>query len=276
MSSNFYTVNGHQMHVEVRGDSSLPTVVFLHGFTGSTSTWHNVLSILENQIHAVSIDLWGHGRSDSPKNITHYSMEQQVNDIEDVCQQLELKTFILIGYSMGGRIALGYAVSYPTRVKALVLESASPGLKIESDRLERQERDAKLAKRLQEESLSDFVDFWENIALFESQKSLSKEKRAAVRKERLNQNSIGLANSLLGIGTGSQPSFWNVITDVQKPVLLLTGELDEKFETIANVMKKSLPIAEHQTILQTGHALHVEKPEEFATIVKDYVKQIYN
>ncbi|WOV83399.1 2-succinyl-6-hydroxy-2,4-cyclohexadiene-1-carboxylate synthase [Sporosarcina jeotgali] len=273
MGSEWITVNGHSMHVQRTGEPSLPVIVFLHGFTGSLDTWNTIVSLMEGKAHTVAIDLWGHGRSDKPETSSDYSMEKQTRDLEQLFQQLELQSFILVGYSMGGRTALGYATSYPERIQRLVLESASPGLKTEAERFERRQRDAKLADRLLEEPFEEFVDFWESLALFDSQKSMSAEQIEAVRKERLNQDPKGLANSLMGIGTGSQPSYWNVLSDQLYPVDLITGSLDSKFENIALEMKNLFPNVSHFSVENAGHAIHVEKPEEFATIIDGIVKQ---
>ena len=67
---------------------------------------------------------------------------------------------------MGGRIALAYTIKYPERVTSLILESASPGLKTEQERIERREADELLAKKINSEGIPSFVEFWENIPLF--------------------------------------------------------------------------------------------------------------
>jgi len=177
---------------------------------------------------------------------------------------------------MGGRIALAYTHRYPKRVSSLILESASAGIKHESERLERQEADSKLSERIIREGIPLFVEFWENIALFNSQKRLSTEVRSAVREERLGQNVTGLANSLMGIGTGIQPSYWDKLHTVNIPVLLITGEIDTKFVNIAQEMLQYFPLAKHRTIKDAGHAIHVEKPTLFATMVKEHVTQVLN
>ncbi|MCM3757697.1 2-succinyl-6-hydroxy-2,4-cyclohexadiene-1-carboxylate synthase [Sporosarcina aquimarina] len=271
MGSEWISVNGHSMHVRRNGDPALPVVVFLHGFTGSIATWRTISSLLEGKVHTVAIDLWGHGLSDKPDNSSDYSMEKQTADLEQLFNQLGLTKFTLVGYSMGGRTALGYATSYPKRIHRLVLESASPGLKTETERSERKRNDAKLANRLLHEPYLDFVDFWENLSLFDSQKSMSKKQKEDVRKERLSQDPHGLANSLIGIGTGSQPSYWEVLTEQRYPVILVTGSLDSKFEAIALEMKILLPNVQHFSVKNAGHAIHVEKPEEFATIINEIV-----
>ncbi|WP_432352548.1 2-succinyl-6-hydroxy-2,4-cyclohexadiene-1-carboxylate synthase [Sporosarcina sp. A2] len=269
MSSEWIDVNGHSIHVQRTGNASLPTVVFLHGFTGSTATWNTVISLLDGKIHAVAVDLWGHGRSDCPENSSAYAMDHQTADLEQLFTELALEKFTLVGYSMGGRTALGYAITYPERIEKLVLESASPGLKTESERKDRKQRDANLAYRLLGEPLSDFMDYWENLALFDSQKSLPLFQQEEVRKERMSQNPKGLANSLVGIGTGSQPSYWDVLKIQTYPVVLITGSLDLKFETIALEMKSVLPNVAYYSVENAGHAIHVEKPEKFATILDE-------
>lgn len=264
---------GNFYHVEIRNPEKLETLVFLHGFTGSTKTWH---SVIEKWTDAkiVLIDLIGHGKSASPEALEAYSMDRQLEDLATLFNQLALDFFTLIGYSMGGRTALAYACRYPERLSGLVLESASPGLDSEQARKDRRTNDARLAERIVVGGLVNFVDAWENVALFASQKELSESVQQSVREERLAQHPVGLANSLLGMGTGAQQSYWQELEGLPLPVLLLTGRLDVKFEAIAQKMLERLPNAVHKTI-DTGHAIHVEKPVEFATIVREYLSLNY-
>ena len=232
------------MNVKICGDDSLPVIVFLHGFTGSVNTWHEITSLLGKQFKTVSVDLIGHGQSAVPDEVHRYSMEELLLDLEVLFETLALDKFTLVGYSMGGRAALGYTLNYPQRVTSLILESASPGLLTEEERTKRREWDRILANRILKEGVKPFVDFWENIPLFDSQKMLTKEKQLVIRNERLRQNAIGLANSLLGMGTGSQPSYWNDLKKINCPVLLITGEFDKKFVNIAREMKNNIPLLE--------------------------------
>lgn len=264
--------NGVRYHIEVTGDEARPVLVLLHGFTGSTATWHPVFEYWQD-FRVVAIDLIGHGKTDSPKDAKRYAMERQLKDLESIFRELKLSQFSLLGYSMGGRTALAYACEYPDRVGRLLLESASPGLELEADRKQRQEADARLAQDLLRDGLEAFVAKWENISLFDSQKSLPQSVREQVRQERLAQSALGISNSLLGMGTGSQRSYWDCLEDLKMPVLLLTGELDPKFYTIALRMQELLPNAEHR-IISAGHAIHVEKPAEFATMVMEQLIRI--
>ncbi len=271
MCEDIVQVRGNRLNVRSFGCDSLPVIVFLHGFTGSVETWQPVFQYLQGRFKMIAVDLTGHGKSAVPIEPECYSMNEQIADLEELFDQLGLETFALVGYSMGGRIALAYTIRYPKRVKALILESASPGLKTELERAERRETDQKLAEKILTEGLLAFVNFWESIPLFDSQKKLSVERQKMIRQERLSQSETGLANSLLGIGTGSQPSYWNNLSSITLPVFLVTGEIDMKFVNIAREMEKYLPTVDHQTIKGAGHAIHVEKPTLFATMIEKYL-----
>lgn len=266
--------DGHCLHVKSFGSDSLPVIVFLHGFTGSAETWWPIIQSLKGRFKMVAVDLTGHGKSTKPTEPARYSMEEQTADLEMLFGKLGFNAFTLVGYSMGGRIALAYTLRYPERVTELILESASPGLRTEQERMERREADQKLSEKIMAEGILRFVNFWENIPLFKSQKRLSMEQRNSIRQERLAQEATGLANSLLGVGTGSQPSYWEELSTITMPVLLITGEIDMKFGNIAREMEKYLQMGDHQTVKGAGHAIHVEKPTLFATMVEKYINLI--
>jgi 2-succinyl-6-hydroxy-2,4-cyclohexadiene-1-carboxylate synthase len=199
-------------------------------------------------------------------------MNEQLLDLHHLFGLLQVTSFTLIGYSMGGRIALAYAITYPEDVKRLVLESASPGLQSVTEQQVRIKADQSLANKIELEGLPAFIDFWQDIPLFQSQKKLSDLKQQAIRQERLQQSSLGLASSLKGMGTGSQPSYWSRLNELKIPVTLITGELDEKFQLIAQQMKNRIANSQHLEVLAVGHAIHVENPVQFATIIMEQVK----
>ncbi|MFC4410295.1 2-succinyl-6-hydroxy-2,4-cyclohexadiene-1-carboxylate synthase [Chungangia koreensis] len=273
MVSQLFSIRGINVHVKTWNPNASRTLILLHGFTGSTGTWEETVSNLPDSIKGVAIDLIGHGRTDAPGNPDRYGMSEQITDLDHVFNALALEHFTLLGYSMGGRIALSYALRYPERIEKLILESSSPGLEVESERKQRVKADQSLADRIESEGLEEFVNYWEGIPLFQSQKALCENKLQDIRKERLSQRTLGLANSLRGIGTGKQPSNWGRLDTLKFPVLLITGELDSKFCRIAGEMKKQLPNAESVIVKGAGHAIHVEKSEQFATIITEHLKE---
>ena len=262
--------HGINVHVATWHEEQEETIVMLHGFTGSTKTWEQVASMLP-QYRIIAIDCIGHGQTESPNDYTIYQMEHQLAVLEEVFEALQLTTFTLIGYSMGGRIALSYAIKYPGRVQTLMLESASPGLRTEQERRVRKEADEALANNIQLNGIASFVDMWENIPLFASQKRLPEHIQQSIREERLQQNEQGLASSLRGIGTGVMPPMWDQLHTLSMPVTLITGALDTKFVDIAREMTIFIQKVRHLIVNDVGHAIHVENSTEFATIVKETI-----
>ena len=261
---------GIEIHVETWHEEQKETIVMLHGFTGSTKTWEHVASMLP-QYRIIAIDCIGHGQTESPKDYTLYKMEHQLAVLEEVFKELRLTSFTLIGYSMGGRIALSYAIKYPGHVQTLILESASPGLRTEQERNVRKKADNELANKIEVNGIISFVNAWENIPLFASQKRLPQQFQQAIREERLQQNEQGLANSLRGIGTGMMPQVWDKLHVLSMPVTLITGALDTKFVDIAREMTTFIRKVRHLVVNDVGHTIHVENPSEFATIVKETI-----
>ena len=270
----FLHVKGINVHIEVWNETEEQTIVMLHGFTGSTKTWESVARQLP-AFRIIAIDCIGHGRTESPVDVSLYEMDNQVDVLEEVCRRLQLESFTLVGYSMGGRIALSFAVKYPGRVEKLILESSSPGLASEEERMGRRRADNLLGDKIEENGVESFVDAWEKIPLFASQKRLPENVRLGIRKERLQQNALGLANSLRGMGTGKMPPLWENLSELSMPVLLITGQLDEKFVNIAREMMVYLKKGRHLTVNDAGHAIHVENPAEFATILKETISSYF-
>ena len=249
-------------------------LLLLHGFTGSKETWDTLINALSSQYRVIALDLLGHGETNSPIDESRYRMEEVANDIREFLDKLEIKSVHLLGYSMGGRLALYFALHYPTYITSLILESCTPGLPKIEDRIARKESDENLATFILEKGIPAFVEKWENVPLFHPQKSLPANKQEEIRKGRLMQMPTGLSNSLKGMGTGVQPSLWEDINQITAPTLLICGELDEKFCNIMGKMEKSMKSAHLEKVLNAGHAIHVEQEGKFVTIVSGFLNHI--
>lgn len=272
MHNRTILINGVNYYVRTEGQGE--PVLLLHGFTGTANTWAKLIEEYKHQYLFIAPDLLGHGRTEIPEKAERYSMEQAARDMKELVNSLGFESVHVLGYSMGGRLALGTAMLYPDLAKSLVLESASPGLQTEKERQNRKANDANLANRILHKGIEEFVEEWTTIPLFSSQNRLPIDVKEAIRKERLSHKEEGLANSLLGMGTGSQPSWWEQLQSLQIPVLLVTGELDEKFIHIAKRMEISLPISQFVMIHGVGHAIHVEDWREFGKIVIGFFENI--
>ncbi|MEK4700851.1 2-succinyl-6-hydroxy-2,4-cyclohexadiene-1-carboxylate synthase [Solibacillus sp. FSL R7-0668] len=266
-----YAVNGLDVFVEEVNPQGTKTLVLLHGFTGSTKTWQHVVQALPTTVRCIMVDLIGHGETSAPEDIEAYAMDFQVDLLHGLFQQLHAQKFTLLGYSMGGRVALSYAVKHPQNLEHLLLESASPGLQHVQERAARKQADDQLAEKILHNGIESFVEKWENIPLFASQKRLNEAVQQEIRNERLSQREIGLANSLRGMGTGVMPNLWDDLAKLPIAVTLLTGELDQKFVALNEKMQNLLIHAQHLIIPAVGHAIHVENPLKFATIVEEMI-----
>ena len=266
-------VNGVRLGIEQRGETrnSNQTLVLLHGFTGSAAGWgHQMDTLTDYGLRIIALDMLGHGQSDAPEDAKRYSFEHCQKDILVALQELGVKKghAIILGYSMGGRIALYTAFSGFFR--ALILESASPGLENPAEREERRMSDEALAASIEREGVPTFVERWERLPLFASQRTLPFECREALHRQRLQNNATGLAQSLRGVGTGVQPSLYAQLPTLHMPVMLIAGEFDTKFTTIAKHMAQELPRSQLHIIPAAGHTVHLEQPQLFTSLVGDF------
>ena len=170
---------------------------------------------------------------------------------------------VLVGYSMGGRIAAETVVRHPNLPLAgLVLESAGLGPADEAARVALAERNGAWAQRLREEGVAAFMDWWETLPLFASQQALPSEAHAAVRTERISRDAGPLARSLEAWGAHHQAaeevtlSVLAELTNRNVPVLYLAGTLDEKYSAVAaRVRAAGLPA---MLVPDAGHNVHLE------------------
>ena len=254
-------------------ESSKKTILFLHGFTGSSDDWRDIVQKLDKRFNKIALDLIGHGKSSSPSSVNYYMADSLVIHIEQVINHFRLKEIILCGYSMGGRVALNFVVSKPGLVKGLILESASPGIKNHNEREERKKSDEELATYIENKSVEDFAAMWLDQELFGTLRRYSNERLRHIKEEKAKNSKIGLANSLRGFGTGVMPYIGAELIKLKIPVILITGGLDEKFTQINQSLKKLSPTAKHKIIPTAGHNTHLEEPKKFVEAVNGFLSR---
>jgi len=262
------------MNLDVVRRGSGEALLLLHGFTTGGRAWEYHADALSQQFRVVMPDLPGHGSSPAPADVAAYGMAACVGDLVAVLDRLAIERTHCLGYSMGGRVALALALAHPERIRSLVLESASPGIADTGERRQRRERDEALAARIESDGVAAFVDDWMAQPLFASQRALPEVTRAAARRLRLENSARGLANSLRGLGTGAQPSFWADLPDLRVPTLLIAGEQDEKFRGIAARMATAIPAARVTIIADAGHTTHLEQPAAFLHTVTSFLTAV--
>ncbi|AYF99900.1 2-succinyl-6-hydroxy-2,4-cyclohexadiene-1-carboxylate synthase [Lactococcus allomyrinae] len=242
----------------------------LHGFSEDSSTW-DLLDISGYQIF--SIDLIGHGNSSKPTELTAYSLENLLTALHQLfCQLADGKSFSLLGYSMGGRIALRYCLAYPLApVEHLILESTGSGLATELEREQRRISDETLAQKILTNGSSWFADFWGNLALFDSQKKLSADLQKQIWQRRTANAPHSLANTLRATGQGQLEDVSDHIDEINADILYLSGALDTKYTQIARETFAPHPHIKTVNIENVGHNIHLENPEIYNKILTEYL-----
>ena len=241
-------------------------VILLHGFAQTPASWDEIAHHLQAQGHRTYVpDLYKRVES------TTDELCQYVADTVHQVAEVEGPP-VLVGYSMGGRIAAETLVRHPDMpLAALVLESAGLGPVDEDARAALAERNAAWAARLREEGVEAFMDWWETLPLFATQRDLPVATRAALRADRTAHTAEALAQSLEVWGAHTQTSEPETLAALARahdqglPILYLAGERDEKYTAVAERARQaSLPTA---LIAGAGHNTHLEKPAAFLQIV---------
>lgn len=265
------TVNGLRLNVLQHGGGR--PLLLLHGFTGSAESWRDLAEALSPAFDLAGIDLLGHGLSDCPPDPSRYRMERIVEDLVALLRKLTDRPVHLVGYSMGGRIALQLALAHAEIVRSLVLESASPGIADPGERAARVRSDEALARMLESEGVEPFVSHWEQIPLFASQSRIAAEARERLRADRLRRDACGLAQSLRGCGAGVAPAVVDRLHELTMPTLLVVGELDEKYRQLGETMAERIPRAELVVVPEAGHTVHLEQPAAYAEAVRRFLEE---
>ncbi|HDZ11242.1 MAG TPA: 2-succinyl-6-hydroxy-2,4-cyclohexadiene-1-carboxylate synthase [Bacteroidetes bacterium] len=256
------------LHYKFTGSKNAPVILCLHGFMGSGLDWEFLCGRLEGEFRCLAVDLPGHGKSlFLPEKAYHFN--ETVRQILSLLDELSIERCHLIGYSMGGRIALSLALNFPGRFDRIVLESASPGLRAADDRRARVMADEKVSRRLETQNLVHFLNNWYRQPLFGSWCKRPEFPRAL--QIRLKNDPAELAKSLRFSGAGVQPSLWEKLPGNKRPILFLAGEQDLKYRTIGAEMARDNPAVQMKIIQDSAHTIHGENPAAFVSAVRTFL-----
>ena len=264
----FIKIENIRYNIEVKGEGK--PIICLHGFSENISTWE----FLElNGYQLILIDLIGHGKSDKPISGKYYSVKIMIEHLHKIICKLGFINYSMLGYSMGGRIALAYALSYQSEIDKLILESASYGEVGFFNRLTRKKSDLNLAKRIKKNGIEWFSNYWGELSIFKSQSSLDACVIDKIKERRLANSAYALSNTLKGIGQGKFPCLKNKIVNLGIPILYLSGEYDKKYKIVGMNFKRLNFNIKHIVISDCGHNTHVEVPNTFKYIVNEFLKE---
>ncbi len=240
-------------------------IIILHGLFGSARNWQGIARSLANSHHVISPDLRNHGQSPHAQSMTYQEM---ADDVISIADQLNLKDLIIIGHSMGGKVAMTAALSNPERFTALtVIDIAPVNYDQDFDTLIAAMNSLKLdtlkSRSQAEETLNKVIDDKGVIQLLLQNLVRTDEGF----KWRINLGGIMANLNLIGQFPENLKS-----TSCRIPTLFLGGSESDYLRSIHNpAIYEHFPAAEITMINGAGHWLHAEKPTEFLKQLKTFI-----
>jgi 2-succinyl-6-hydroxy-2,4-cyclohexadiene-1-carboxylate synthase len=222
--------------------------LLLHGFTGTPHSFGR-LALPEDCVIPARC-----GHLDAPLAHSFWAEVDRVAALGRACTTL-------LGYSLGGRLALGLLARHPQRFERALIVSAHPGLTSHAERVARREHDQHYVRLLREQGLAAFLAEWEALPLWATQQTLPTELLLRQRRERERHDPERLALSLCYQGLAEMPDLRPLLNQVRCQVRVLAGERDLKFAALARELCGRIPGARLTIAEDAGHNLLLERPE---------------
>lgn len=256
--------NGIEVNYELCGSGKC--LVLIHGFSDNLNMWFRQMPEFSKRCRVLAYDVRGFGQTEVTKE--PYSMGLFADDLYELLRALDIESACVLGYSMGGRIGLEFALKHPEMTDVLILANSGVGASPSHDMEERRNMMAEILKQGDINVISEIMaaasfspDFGEkNPAAFQKYKSIKMQ----------NNPSEYYAIMQAIVGAIDSPVELNRL---KCPVLIIAGERDGLMEvSVAESMRQTIENAELQ-ILPTGHAAAIEVPEQFNRIVLDFLNR---
>lgn len=246
----------------------MTNLIFLHGLLGTKSDWQKVIENLPH-FRCLSLDLPFHGEN---KAVAVEDFEQTALFIESQIQSLiKDEPYILIGYSLGGRIAQYYALHAQVQrgnLQAVILEGANLGLQSEQEKQTRLTNDKIWAERFFHENPETVLEDWYQQPVFSH---LNEQQRKSLIEKRKANCGANIGKMLLATNLAKQPDFREKVRSSLLPFFYFCGERDQKFRQMAEDNQLDLTLIPH-----AGHNAHLENSTCFAKKIEDIILKIAN
>ncbi|MEA3641629.1 MAG: alpha/beta fold hydrolase [Lamprobacter sp.] len=209
---------------------------------------------------ALAIDLPGHGGSVAPEGAFDEALHR-------LLAVLPASIDRVVGYSLGGRLALGLLRLAPQRFRTAIILSAHPGLADPQARTSRRAADQRWIERLEQQGIAAFVEAWEALPLLATQSLVPASRLARQREQRLSQSATGLAASLSVHGLAEMPNMRETIIQYPGELHWVAGAEDAKFSALACEVERWRPSLRLHLLPGVGHNPLLEAPEPLRTIM---------
>lgn len=236
----------------------MTTFLLLHGFTGAPESFDAITARLPTDARVIAPMLAGHG----PTPARVGSWDEEVHRLENRLEAEDATDVHVVGYSLGGRLGWSLATR-SSRVAQATLIGAHPGLTNEAERIERRASDAEWVERLRRDGLTSFVDEWQSLPLWASQRGLSDRARERRRQIRLGHTAEGLAQVLEQLGLAEMPAPHACAVRLN----LVVGESDARHRALAARAVERLGSVRRTVVRDAGHDVVLERPDRIAALL---------
>jgi len=244
-------------------------LTFLHGFMGHPSDWDD----LRSQLDATSFS--------SAQSVVMNSLGIEPADdwsvgLEKLASKVSSPS-VLVGYSMGARLALSLAVEFPEKVKGLILISGNPGIDSDDLRKKRLKHDCSLASEM--ENLSNsiqkkaFLERWYQQSVFAT---VSDSVRQHEMNRKLKQDDwMKWSRTLQTFSVARQPNYWQCLNSIKVPVWMIAGKKDEKYQEISIRfwLQSRMDHSKSVIVPDSGHIVHREQPEAVVKEIRSFLNE---
>ena len=260
-----------KLHIHKEGKAQAEKIVFLHGFMGSGLDFTGLIQCFSAHFQCLAPDLPGHGQSlfkDFSDNEGPGSLTRVASLLLEQLSTAGIRDFTLYGYSMGGRIAQAMCLQSPERIRRLVLESASFGIRDEVERQHRYFRDRRLLTNIETETeFRRFLEKWHRLPLFSTlHHSVLLEDLIT---SKLNNDVRQLARALNLMSVGNQPWFPPELSRTGVPLTYFYGAQDSKYKTIARDVTADIPDITLKEFAGASHNIHVRFLPEIVSVLQE-------
>ncbi len=267
----FAAVNGIQLHYEVTGDGF--PVVFSHEFGGDGRSWQPQVRYFSRLYRCVTYNNRGFPPSSVPERLEQYSQDLLIDDLRALMDHLEIARAHIVGLSMGGNVALNFALRYPDRCHGIVVAGCGGGT-VERERFEKDV--AAVVELLTTRGIEAFADRYAVGPTRQPFRRKDPQGWQEFRDALSRHSALGSALTIQGVQR-DRPTIFALkdrLNRLEVPTLILIGDEDEPCVDPAVFMKREIPTSGLVVIPQSGHTINLEEPAAFNAAVADFFRLV--
>ena len=268
--SRFEAINGLRLHFLQAGPAGAPAICFLHGGAAHAHWFDRVMPAFADRFHVISLDQRGHGLSQWARPPA-YATEDFAGDLAALMDRLGWARMVLVGHSMGGHNAMGFAAWHPERAAALVVVDSRPSLP--PDRIQRMHERGQRPPRLHASEASAVASFrllpretMADPALLEHMARAGLARVDGGFKYRFDPACYGDRRPV---------DCWPLLPRVCAPALVVRGEHSTILPAeMAARMRETLPRAEVVEVPGAYHHLTLDAPAPFSAALDGFLRRV--